>query len=98
MNELDKLRKMLTDAGIPYKDIISWRNCVTYGDPLPGKPKTGKYLWDGICQPGSYGYEEGLIESWGKLGADENGQPQVVAADEAFEVIKAHWEAQNGCH
>lgn len=108
MNELDKLRDMLTKAGIPYEDeqdpmtnhrLISseltrrfgeagnwWRNQVIYG-------RDGEsWLWDGICQYGSYGAREGMIESYGQLGVDETGEPKVVTAEEAFAVIKADYD------
>ena len=111
MNELDKLRDMLTKAGIPYEDeqepmgdrrLLSlepkrrygeagnwWRNQVIYG-------RDGKtWLWDGICQYGSYGAKEGLIESYGELGTDERHQPKVVTAEEAFAVIKADYDKRN---
>ena len=36
-----------------------------------------------------------MIESYGELG-NVDGSPQVVTAEEAFKVIKADWEADNG--
>lgn len=27
----------------------------------------GQRLWDAICQPGSYGYRDGLLEIYGKI-------------------------------
>lgn len=112
MNELDKLRDMLTKAGVPYEDEIEpmteqrlinpelaniwgeagrkwWHNQVIYGRG------EHEWLWDGICQYGSYGAEEGLIESLGQLGCDEDGYPKVVTAEEAFAVIKADYDKRN---
>ena len=114
MNELDKLREMLTKAGITYEneqqpmtdliddygwiserkklygESVNWsRNQVIYG-------RDGEsWLWDGIWQYGSYGAEEGLIESYGELGVDDEHQPKVVTAEEAFAVIKADYDRRN---
>lgn len=115
MNELDKLRQMLTDAKIPfesrqekwdeqaqippfakeeYGEACKWRrNQVIYGRA----EHCGDYMWqwDGICQYGSYGAKDGMIESYGVLGADSEGYPMVVTAEEAFATIKAHYDGRN---
>ena len=112
MYELDKLREMLTKAGIPYEDEIEpmteqklikpelanicgeagrkwWLNRVIYG-------RDGEsWLWDGICQYGSCGAAEGMIDSFGELGVDEEHNPKVVTAEEAFAVIKADYDRKN---
>lgn len=107
MNELDKLRIMLMENGIPfmnrYQEIEPefkelhhglpdgeagkkwWRNQVIYAEGTES-------AWSGICQYGSYGEEEGLIESWFPLGWDEYEAPKTVTAKEAFSVIKNDWE------
>lgn len=114
MNELDKLRQMLTDANIPFEsrqeennapfsdlqwareesgEACKWRrNQVIYGRVK----HCGDYLWqwDGICQYGSYGAKDGMIESYGPLGVDSKGQPKVVTAEEAFKTIKAHYDGR----
>ena len=109
MNELDKLRKMLDDAKIPYKSYQkTWdgdthslhnrfgeagkyeRNQVIYG-----KYGRGKWKIDGICQYGSFGAAKGLIETYGELGTDEDGEPMVMTAKEMFEIIKEDWEKEN---
>lgn len=106
-NELDKLRAMLDEAGIPYesyqkewpqeqiemtpelfKGNARWiQNQIVYG-------REDAIAWklDGICQYGSYGVAQGLIETYGKLGADAEGDPLVLTAAEAFEIIKEDWE------
>ena len=65
------------------------RNQVVYG----GKTALNRWKWDGICQWGSYGASDGMIESYGELG-EKDGSPQVVTAEEAFAVIKAHWDKE----
>lgn len=106
MNELDKLRKMLDEAKIPYesyqkewgrdKPLINWsgeagkyeKNQVIYGR------YDGGLGWkiDGICQWGSYGAKQGMIETYSDLGVDEDGEPMVMTAQEVFDIIKKDWE------
>lgn len=109
MNELDKLRQMLTDAKIPFisyqerrpeynffrPEIFGeagrWsRNQVIYGGEAYCR-RYGHYLWDGICQYGSYGAGNGLIETYGTLGWDNRHEPKIVTARQAFKTILEHW-------
>ena len=104
-NELDKLRKMLTDAGIPFEDHQEkWPaaydnlirieceadkyaiNQIVYG-------RTAPHAWklDGICQKGSYGREQGLIEIYGEL---VGANPKPVTAEQAFALIKDDFDRQ----
>ena len=106
--EIDKLRKMLTDAGIPHVNLrerypidVPWprqtwgkagtwiRNQVLYPDGENAR-------FDAIWQAGSYGCEQGLIETYHTLGVDERGEPRVMDAEEAFEIIRKDWEGTNG--
>ena len=110
MNELDKLRDMLKEADITYEDYCElrtdeedlkyWlkysgengkyrRNQVIYG-----RYSKGGWLFDGICHGGSYGAKENLIESYGDLGVDEEGNPMVLTATQAFEIIKKDWDSK----
>ena len=110
MNEIDKLRHMLDEANIPYESIIQkfdvehipyidcymgceadkyWRNQVIYG-------RTSDVSWklDAIWQHGSYGREEGLLETYGELGSVE-GSPMVMDAEDAFRIISEDWGKEN---
>ena len=49
---------------------------------------------DGICQFGSYGAEDGLIETYGELGTDFDGKPRIMTAHQMFEIIRNDWEKQ----
>ena len=109
MNELDKLRGMLNKAKIPYRSIKKiWdkqyldsmkyafgkagkymRNQIIYGED--GK---GDWKFDAIWQAGSYGANEGKVETYGHLGVDEHGEPRVMTAEEAFSIISEDWEKQ----
>lgn len=67
MSELNKLEKYLKAHGYEYTredfdDIPSYdrkHQIIVYKD--------GKRSWDAICQYGSYGYEEGLLEIYGDI-------------------------------
>lgn len=106
MNELDKLEQMLMKAGIPFERIEEvyfdeydlfkerygeagkWRrNQIIYG-----RYSHGGWKFDAICQFGSCGAKDGLIETYGELGIDEGCEPRVMTADEAFEIIRKDWE------
>lgn len=39
-------------------------------DQIIVRDKDGRYCWDAICQPGSYGYSQGLIEIAGSITGD----------------------------
>lgn len=61
------------------------RNQIIYG-------RNGKnWKIDGICQYGSYGAAEGLIETYGPLGCDKYGDPRILTAQEVFDIIKEDW-------
>ncbi|MCR4622652.1 MAG: hypothetical protein K5663_11285 [Clostridiales bacterium] len=112
--EIDKLRKLLDEAGIPYESVIVpetlepeihkklygeagkfRRNQVIYGRN-PKEPVLVKF--DAIWQCGSYGAAQGLIETYHELGVDSKGNPRVMTAQEAFEIIKADWEKERPEH
>jgi hypothetical protein len=112
MNELDKLREMLTSANIPFEsyqekhpallsDNDFWKDnfmlcakrygeCGIYGrnQIIYGRSDENSWKLDGICQYGSYGANEGMIETYGELGTGEDGEPRVLDADQVFEIIK----------
>ena len=79
MTELDKLEAYLKDRNIPYKridekpplpkDLVAYlprEERIGFGErhQIIVTDKTGKRLWDVICQWGSYGFEQGLLEGW----------------------------------
>lgn len=99
MNVMDKLREMLDTAGIPYESNITkvnenilsieceaeryMRNQIVYGRDK----ETGNWKFDAIYQIGSYGRTENKVETYGELGTDEDGEPMVMSAEEAFKII-----------
>lgn len=60
------------------------RNQIIYGR----YGKLNDWKLDGICQQGSYGAKDGLIETYGDLGVGSYGDPMVLTAQEVFEIIK----------
>lgn len=64
------------------------RNQIIYGMDVAQK---NSWKFDAIWQNGSYGAKDGLIETYGYLGTDARGNPCVMTAEEAFEIIKEDW-------
>lgn len=83
----DSMKKVMPMYGEAGQYI---RNQIIYG-------QTGKNEWkfDGICQYGSYGAAEGLIETYGQLGWDKEHNPRVLTAQEAFDIIKGDYDANH---
>lgn len=99
MNVIDKLRERLDTEGIPYESRIEMnenilqpitceadrymRNQIIYGRDT----ETGNWKFDAIFQWGSFGRTENQVETYGELGTDEDGEPMVMSAEEAFKII-----------
>ena len=89
MKELDKLETYLKEHGIEYtrEDHVSekhyYRNkhqIVVY--------KGGVRQWDVICHPGSYGYEQGLLEICGNIADYEKDGDSVAGWLTADDIIQ----------
>ena len=107
MTELDKLEQYLKDNNIPYDredrdakfldDGVVWKEfhqiCVPCADSakrsVPGS-------WDAICHPGSYGYEQGLLEIYGSLVDEEKDGDSVAGWLTAEDVITRIERRSNG--
>lgn len=79
--------------------VIYDRNQVIYGRYATNPEDDGfshDWKFDAIWQYGSYGAKEGLIETYGLLGCDEQHNPRVMTAEEAFKIIKADWKETGG--
>ena len=110
IGEMGRLIEMLLKAMIPFEHVVELaygseeyittcvelyreagryhRNQIIYCRP------DGSRVFDVICQGGSYGCECGLLESYGDLGCDSRGEPRIITADEAFEIIQKDWSKQ----
>lgn len=95
LNELNKLEKYLKDNKIPYQRIDERgqsefnllskyleRHQIIY-------PNKEMHLWDVICHPGSYGYDEGLLELMGNISRTDDVEGYLTAED-VIERIKEY--------
>jgi len=106
MNEIDELRHMLDEANIPYEssikeyddEFISYMGCEAdrylRNQIIYGRTSDTTWKLDAIWQYGSYGREEGLLETYGELGT-EDGDPMVMDAEEAFRIISEDWRRRD---
>lgn len=86
MKEMDKLENFLKENEIKYNRIDEEG---TWGrHQIVVFTKDGEMDWDAICQRGSYGYEEGLLEIYGNIVDTEKDGDSVVGFLTAEEVIK----------
>ena len=91
LTELDKLERMLKDAGIKYERIDEEDGTPVYMWEFhqlrcPEMILLGKkWLWYVICNTGSYGSQSGLLELWGRNISEPEGW---LRAEECFEKIK----------
>jgi len=103
LTELSKLEKWLKENNIKYqrretppfpKEYNPFIDDEDFGarHQLWIADNNGEYLWDAICQYGSYGYEEGLLEIMGVIVDEEKAGDSVegyLTADEVIERVNA---------
>lgn len=83
MSEMDKLDAALTEMGIEHtydKDFQNGAQIVV--------TKNGKYRWDAICTPCSYGWKEGLLEVMGKPLLGHAGVMGYRTAEDVLKMLK----------
>lgn len=83
MTEMDKLDAALTEMGIEH----------TYDHEYMGGTQIvvredGKYHWDAICTPDSYGWNEGLLEVMGKPLLGHAGVMGYRTAEDVLKMLK----------
>ena len=95
MSEMMKLEKMLNEANVPHRVMENWCGAMQIWYPSKENPVS-----DAICQEGSYGYEDGLLEIMGlaseRLRAEWNEEDAVegwLTAEEVFDRWRAHYES-----
>lgn len=102
MTELDKLAKYLKENKIPFERYDCDEKydadglMITLDRHQICVPKWGENCkWDAICQKYSYGYERGLLEIYGELVPDEEGDSVIgfLTAEQVIERIKP-WYAE----
>ena len=85
--ELDKLEAYLTMHGYTihridyFSDLVDRHQIIVYDS-------NRNRLWDAICQMGSYGYEQGLLEIYGSIVDPAKDNDTVVGCLTAEDVIK----------
>jgi len=96
LTEFNRLEQMLKDDGITYEREDSESSTMDYTwefHQLRCPLEIGeKWVWDVVCSTGTYGYEKGLLEIWGKDLQEPEGW---LRADECFEKIKAIIDKEN---
>lgn len=107
MTELDKLEQYLKNNNIPYDredrdamyldDGEAWREFHQICVPSAYEAKSSfPGSWDAICHPGSYGYEQGLLEIYGSLVDEKKDGDSVVGWLTAEDVISRIERRSNG--
>ena len=93
--ELDKLEKYLIDHRITFERVDEDAEfdkktglIVKYARHQIFVPEEEESRWDAICQPGSYGYEQGLLEIYGEIVDEEKDGDTVVGYLTAADVIE----------
>lgn len=103
MTELDKLEAYLKENGYKYERIDTEPQKVEMmagGKPFLSESllKFGELhqiivyngerrVWDAICHPGSYGYEQGLLEIMGTIAKNDDVEG-FLTADQIIEKLK----------
>ena len=99
MSELDILTQYLKDHNIPFErydcDNVDIKlidgECTLYIDRhqicVPNRQYT---LWDVICQEGSYGYRDGLLEACGDIVEVDDVVEGYLTAQDIIERIEKH--------
>ena len=85
VKELDMLENYLKTKGIHYTRRYG---DIDYGHQIIVFDSHGHRQWDAVCRPGSYGYEEGLLEVMGDPVVTWKDGDSVVGFLTAQDVIK----------
>lgn len=94
MDELKKLQNYLEDHNIAYQRIDKEKGLLNRHQIIVFEH--GKRLWDAICQYGSYGYEEGLLEVYGDPVIKPEDGDSVCGWLTAEDVIQRWEDYKNG--
>lgn len=88
MNEMSKLIALLETAHVPYETRPHW-----HGSIQVGYPNFENTVCDAVCFPGSYGYEQGLLEIMGLVDEEEVGDTVegYLTGTEVFQRIFRHY-------
>ena len=88
MSELEKLEKYLKENGFIYRrgkagiaNHDDWGQIIVYN-------KDGERQWDAICNFGSYGHEEGLLEIMGTIVQGSDSVEGWLTADDVIKRLE----------
>ena len=95
MTEIDKLEEYLKEIGAKYErtdteekrdeigriEALDCHQIIVFDD-------NGKRLWDVVCHRGSYGWEQGLLEAYGKIVEKSRDVVGWLTAEKIIEVLK----------
>lgn len=91
MTELERLKKYLEEHKIPHEVKREEYGGIVFRNQIIVHNGEGKRLWDVICQYGSYGFEEGLLEGMNLPGGDDSLDVEGwLAADEIIKRLEEH--------
>lgn len=85
MSEMQKLDAILTEMGIEHIYDHEYRG----GEGIV-VTKNGKYCWDVICVPDSYGWNEGLLEVMGKPLVGHYNVMGCCTAEDVLKMLKGN--------
>lgn len=103
MTELDKLEQYLKERNRIYQRVDSDYTTDSAGHMASREIhqivayKYGKYSWDAICHPGSYGYEDGLLEIMGEISQKKRDVEGYLTAADVIDRIELTERARAGC-
>lgn len=93
--QFNRLEEYLKDNGYVYERIDRYESdtCLDRHqlNVYAGRRKNGafgQFLWDAICQYGSYGFKDGLLEIYGDIVDSKKDGDTVVGHLTAADVIK----------
>lgn len=88
MKQMELLKRMLDTSGVPYEIY----NHSIFNSEIICYPSKDERISDAICQYGSYGYEEGLIEIIGLTENDDEVEGNLSAL-EVYERWAKHYRS-----
>lgn len=98
MSELDILTQYLKDHNIPFERYDCSKEDFEINDEYTFYidrhqicvPNQQYILWDVICQEGSYGYRDGLLEAFGDIVEVDDTVEGYLTAQDIIERIEKH--------
>lgn len=87
--ELDRLTGYLEQNGYLIYRIDDHSSPLGHHKVMVFNKETREFEWDAICQYGSYGYEDGLLEIYGRIVPNDDVEGWLTA-DKVIERLKEY--------